>query len=289
MLQPSTETITTRLTRERVPCSFNKEELRVFLAVLQQRLDAAAEIEVGRFQQNQQTDEEFEHNKELLRQGYKLRPTVIGEDGRELYGRVEDIFDSPNFPEAVRSVYLNSEIPLKAVYNFGVRNSVEVFLDFSKPAIFDFNLMPGLRTPNETNYKVNGVDASWVNGLFHEIQSYMQRKKSIAPWLHEHSVYDFFLWFFGFPIGFWLCFNASPFLPEGKDGVLFLRAALYLYIFLIALVGLRALFHYSRWVFPMVEYRHPRSRMLKHRAVLAALSVGLIVAVMYDMLKAVAL
>lgn len=259
----------------------------MFLSILQERLDAAAELEINLFEQQKQTDKEFERNKDLLRQGYKLRPTVTGEDGRELYGSVEDIFDSPNFPEVVRSVYLDSGIPLKAAYNIEVRNSVEVFLDFSKPAIFNFQLMPGLQTPNETNYKVKGTNATWVNGLFHEIQNYVGSRRSVAPWIHEHSIYDIFLWFFGYPIGFWLCFKASPLLPEGTAPMLFFRAALFVYIFLMSMVGLRAIFHYSRWVFPIAEYRHLRSQIFRHRTVLAALSLGLLGTVVYDVLRVI--
>ncbi len=189
----------------------------------------------------------------------------------------------------MESAYLNSSIPLDAVHKFTVRNSVEVFLDFSRPAIFDFNLMPSQRTPNGTHYKVKGRDATWVNGLFHEMQSYLSRHRSPAPWMHEHSIYDIFLWLIGYPFAFWLCFKVSPFLPEGSAETAFVRAALYVYIFLMALVGLRALFHYSRWVFPIAEYRHIRSRVLSHRTFLAALSLGLFGTVLYDTFKALAL
>jgi hypothetical protein len=280
------DNITIKLKRDRPPCSFDKQELRAFLQILQERLDSAADLEITRFEQRQQSPEEFEENKNILRQGYKLRPTITGEDGRDLYGLVEDIFDSPNFPGIVKSVYINSAIHLKANYNFIVRNSVEVFIDFSKPSIFDFQIMPGHRTPNETNFKVQGADATWVNGLFYEMQRFIDDHRSIVPWLHEHSIYDIFVWFFGCPIGFWLCYKTSPFIIEGGGAIQFLRAAIYLYIFLMALVGLRALFHYSRWVFPLSEYRHYRSKIFKHRAFLAAISIGLIVAVIYDLIKA---
>lgn len=285
MLKSNRTKITTCLTRERVACSFDKSELRTFLAVLQERLDAAAELEIGRFQQNQQSDEEYERIKNEIRWGYKLRPTLMGEGGRELYGTVEEVFDSPNFPEVVKSIYINSAIPLDVSYNFRVHNSVEMFIDFSRPAIFDFHIMPGQRTPNETNYKVQGQDATWVNGLFHEMESFISSHRSPAPWLHEHSIYDIFLWFLGYPLGFWLCFKASPLLPEGETASLFVRAALYVYIFLMALVVLRALFHYARWVFPIAEYRHVRNRALRHRAALAALSIGLFGSVLYDLIK----
>jgi hypothetical protein len=138
-----------------------------------------------------------------------------------------------------------------------------MFLDFSRSAIFNFNLLPGHRTPNATNSKVRGLDATWVNGLFHEIQSYFSDHRSAIPWLHEHSIYDIFLWFAGYPFGFWLCYKVSPLMPDAGVAVQFLQAALYVYVFLTAMVGLRALFRYGRWVFPISEYRYPRSQSRK--------------------------
>ncbi len=85
MFQSGKEDITTRLSRDRVACSFDKTELRAFLLILQERLDAAAELEIVHFQKNKQTDDEYEYNKNEIRLGYKLRPTLTGEDGRELY------------------------------------------------------------------------------------------------------------------------------------------------------------------------------------------------------------
>ena len=55
--------VTNRQSLERFSCSFDREELRRFLSILQERLDAAAELEVSNFQQLNQPDEEFENNK----------------------------------------------------------------------------------------------------------------------------------------------------------------------------------------------------------------------------------
>lgn len=287
MIQGAEQNITNRLTRERVSCSFDKADLKRFLEVLQERLDAAADLEEANFQQHNQTADEFENNKQLLRSGFKVRPTVTGKNGQELFGTVEDVFDSPNFPEVVKSVFIGSEIFLKASYNYTVRNSFEIFLDFSRPEILDFTLLPSQRTPNETNFKVQGIDATWVNGVFHEIQSFVDEHKAPAPWLHGHSIYEKFLFLGGYPIGFWLCFKTSPFLPDGGNTFLFIRAAIYVYIFFLTMVGLRALFHYARWVFPIAEYKHTRSKSLKHRAILGTLVLSLVGAVLYDLLKTI--
>ncbi len=52
------------------------------------------------------------------------------------------------------------------------------------------------------------------------------------------------------------------------------------------LVGLRTLFHYARWIFPTAKYRSEKSSSLGHKAILGALALGLVGAVLYDVLRA---
>lgn len=279
--------VNNRLSLDRLSCSFDKKELRQLLNILQERLDAAADLEVRNFQQLNQTDDQYEENKKLLRSGFKVLPTLTGQNGLELYGSINEIFDSPNFPDSIRSVYINSEIFLKSRYNYTTRNSFEMFLDFSKPEIFDFTLMPSYRTPNGSNVKVQGTDATWVNGLFHEIQEFMRNHNSSAAWVHGHSIYDMLLWLFGYPVAFWVCFKLSPSLPSINGIGPFLKAAFFVYLFLITLTGFRALFHYARWVFPVVEFRHPKDNSLRHRLIMGSLALGLFGSILYDIIKRV--
>jgi len=277
--------VNNRLSLDRLSCLLDKEDLRRLLNILQERLNASAELEVRNFQQLNQTDKQFETNKGLIRSGSKVLLTLTGKSGLELYGSINEVFDSPNFPDSVKSIYINSAIYLKSVYNYTVRNSFEMFLDFSRPGIFDFTLMPSDRTPNGSNVKVQGSDATWVNGLFHEIQEFIRDHKAPATWIHRHSIYDMLLWFFGYPFAFWACFKVSPSLPTINGVGPFLKAALFVYLFLITLTGFRALFHYARWVFPVVEYRHPKGTSLRHRIILGALAFALTASVLYDIIK----
>lgn len=277
--------ITNKLELERFSASFDKEDLRRLISILQERLNAAAELDVARFKKLEQPDENYEKNKDFIRDGFLVRLTITGFNGDELFGLATDVLASPNFPKAVRSFYINSSINLKAVHGYIVYNFVEVFFDFGRPAIFDFNFMPSGSTPNESNVRVQGLDATWVNGVFHELQGFIGERKAPAPWLHRHTIYDILLIVLGYPLGFWACFKASPFLPAVGAVGPFLRAAIYLYIFVAVLIGFRALFHYSRWVFPTVEFRHEKSNFIQHRIFLGALSLGLITAFLYDIFR----
>jgi len=58
-------------------------------------------------------------------------------------------------------------------------------------------MLPSQPTPNETNFAVNGSDATWVNGVFHEFTEYTRSHRSRMSWLHRHTVYDVLLWILG--------------------------------------------------------------------------------------------
>ena len=277
--------VTNSASKKEFSGSFDKEDLRKLLDLLQERLHAAAELEVSNYKQNDLPEEQFQKNKETLRNGYKLLFSITGANGQRLYGTPQEILSSPNYPETIESVYINSAIALKTRENWVVRNSVEMFLDFSRPAILDFRLMPSGSTPNGSNFTVQGADATWVNGVFRELETFISERTAPALWLHRHTIYDLFLWVLGFPIAFWICFKSSSYLPAAEVAGGFARAALLVYIFLLVSVGFRTLFHYGRWVFPVFEYRSPRNRALANRVLLGAITLGLLTSLIYDVVK----
>jgi hypothetical protein len=287
LLEGSQQNVKNRLTRDQISCSMSRAELRQFCGILQERAHTAVTHEFEHFKQgSQQSPEQFEADKTLLRQAFELRITVRGSTGQELYGTVAEVFDSPNFPDEVRTLYVNSATVLKALYNYVPRNSFEVLLDFSRPDVFDFTLMPSHRTPNNSNIIVEGFEATWVNGVFHECLTFLDGHAAPLATVHRHSVYDFLLWILGFPLGFWVCFKLAPLINASADMATgFVSAALYVYAFIATLFLFRALFHYARWVFPIMEYQHARSRVIAHRTLLGVLSTGLLISVAYDTLK----
>jgi hypothetical protein len=254
--------------------SLNKEELLSLCQKLQERSNAAAEIEINNYSQNDLSDEQYEINKKTLREGFDLRITICGSNGEELWGSIQAVFNSVNFPERITSFYVDSESTLRYGHNYFPHNSFKIFLDFSKLKVFDFSFLPSQGTPNESNVEVKGHDATWVNGVFSEIANFIKNKGSTLSIVHNHSVYDVLLWLLGFPLGFWVCNKLS--LPiEHAFHSSFATNALYLYVFVATLFGFRILFHYLRWVCPLVEYRSIGNKMLIHRAVLGAASISI--------------
>jgi hypothetical protein len=279
--------IKNRLKSKITSFSLDKDNMRKFCNILQERSTAAGEIEVQKFDRGNKTEEQYQENLKTLRESFELRITVNGINGEELYGPIDEVFNSANFPDNVKSLYVNSDHVLRVVHNYYPLNSFEVFLDFSKPAIFDFSLMPNQGTPNEANYQVQGYDATWVNGVFNEITSFIKQRSSTLSIVHNHSVYDVLLWVLGFPLAFWICFKLSSNIERiGVGTNAFFKNAIYLYCFIAALFAFRILFHYLRWVCPLVEYRSKENKILAHRIVLGALLIGIVSTFVTDMIKA---
>ncbi|KXI23212.1 hypothetical protein [Photobacterium sanguinicancri] len=265
--------------------SVSKGELRRFCEILQERANSAAEIEVGLFQQNDQSDEQYQENIVTIRESFQLKITVSGTMGEELWGPIDVVFDSVNFPEQVGSLYVDSSSTLRNVHKFYPHNSFEILLDFTKPKVLDLSLLPSHQTPNESNVEVKGYDATWVNGVFSEIKKFIDQRSSTLSVVHNHSVYDLFLWLLGFPLSFWVCSKLSTTIESMFESSSFVTSALYFYTFIAILFVFRVLFHYLRWVCPLVEFRSQRNKMIMHRALFGVLSVGWFGNFIYDIVK----
>jgi hypothetical protein len=126
-----------RLSKKIYSLSIDRDDLHLRCDKLQERSNAAAELEVQNFKKGDQSDEEYEKNTKLIREAFILFITISGDKGEELSGSIDEIFNSSNFPAIVKKFYVNSEAKLRAFYNIYPRNSLELTLDFDKPKIFD--------------------------------------------------------------------------------------------------------------------------------------------------------
>ncbi len=267
--------------------SVDKNELRKLLEILQERAYAAAELEEKHLiRLDDQTDEEFEQTKKDLNEGFKLFITLSGIDGRKLTGDIDEIFDSPNYPPEVEEVFFDTSTPLRFRHNYFPRNKMILFLDFRKAEVLNFSILPSEETLNESNFEIIGKDVTWVNGVFKEFLSFIEEKPSTIPWIHRHSIYDLIVWIIGFPLSFWIC-NKLSIKIEGFFGSysVFLKAALYFYVFIIALNVLRIAFLYARWIWPLTEYKSEKSKSLKHKALFSLIASGIGLPALYDIIK----
>jgi hypothetical protein len=91
--------------------------------------------------------------------------------------------------------------------------------------------------------------------------------------------------FIGVPIAIWLSYRLGDALEKGQlDKIVIVT--IYVYVFLLSILLFRALFSYSRWIFPKVELQSDlASSPLRHRLVWTAICVPIVVALLYDAIK----
>lgn len=185
--------------------SIDKEDLLNLCNKLQKSAFDAADLEVASYKRNDVSDETLASDKQIITDSFLLKVAITGDNNEELFGTIEDVFKSPNFPENVKTLFIQSSLILNVNHNYFPRNSFKIFLDFTKPNLFDLSLMPSTKTPNESYLEVKGFDATLVNGVFSQIKDFISKRSSTLSIVHSHSIYDVLLWLAGLPISFWMC------------------------------------------------------------------------------------
>src|SRR5215469_17715855 len=94
-------------------------------------------------------------------------------------------------------------------------------------------------------------------------------------WLHRPGIYDLLLLVVGLPFSFAINYLASPIVTKLNFSSNVLTSAIYIYLFIAGLYIFRALFTYSRWVFPKTEIESQYSPPMRHRGVWAAIALGI--------------
>lgn len=264
--------------------AINKDNLLRFLRLLQERANSACEMECNHVESLIAT-ENLEKTKEDLRSCAALRTTVVGHGGEELFGSIEEVFDSVSFPEQVKSLYVSSDTIYRSKFNYFPRNRFEVFIDFSKPKVLDFSFFPSDMTPNNSTFNIEGFDNTWVNGVSSEVDKFFIKHSSKLSGIHKNSIYDLIVWTLGIPMAFWTCYKISPHIDSYYSS--FMKNALYVYVFFLSLFILRVLFHYFRWLYPKIQYKSAKDSSMIHRSFFYVVTTGIIIAFIYDILRLV--
>lgn len=275
--------IRNRLTKKFTSLSLDKEDLKKVLILLQERANTAAEIEFNKLEKrNLENITDIKADLDICA---VLKITIKGDKNEELFGTIDEVFNSNSFPENVLSIYLNSVLNYTTLYKYNPENSFMFYLDFTTPKLFDFSFQPSERTPNESTFEVQGSNNLWVNGVFLEVNSFIDFKPSKFSKIHKGSIYDLLLWFFGFPFAFSICHSFINLKLSFIEQNSFLENIILTYLFLLSLFIIRITFHYFRWVYPMIEFKNKNGRSIKHQAALLSISLGIMGKLLYDIVK----
>lgn len=269
--------------------SIDKASLEKILNLIQERNYDAGKLELALYKElPDMTDEKYAADENKIMKGFDLYISVNGKVGQRtktLNGSVKDVFSSTEFPDEVLAISVDTELPLKILHNWNIKNSLKFILDFRKPGIFDFSLQPSHATSNLSNITIKGKDAGWVNGLIDEINNILTEHPSHLTWIHQSAIYDLLVWILGIPAGFYVCSKASSLIMWMAPYSVFVQNTAYTLIFFASLLGLRVLFQYTRWIWPLVEYRSSKNKAIKHRTVWGMIMVSLAGTLIFELFK----
>lgn len=285
MEQQNQAILTTELSEQITACAFSKVDLQALCEKLQESSYEAAEEEISHYNPIDRPPEQILADKESLRLGFELQVAVRGIDDKVVDGTIPVVFNSPRFPDKVKSLYINSELDLRNLYNWFPRNRFELLLDFAKPE-FNLSLSPSGSTPNASKILVSGRNETWVNGVYHAVIEFVKNRKTRRQFFHRHSVYDLLLACVSLPFAFSIASKLSGLINDlfgEHSGIL--KSAAYVYVFYFSVLLFRILFDYARWIFPIVEYKESTDTAQKHRAILAAIILGVLGNFIYDVFK----
>lgn len=125
-----------------------------------------------------ESDEGFAERKLKVHDAFVTSVSVTGLDGEIVTGNNEAFFESPNVPEQLRSVFISTKSVPQAMINLTPICNVVVFLDFSRPPILDFNTLPTLPTPNESNFAIFADNESWFMSTNAKLTQFFSERKT---------------------------------------------------------------------------------------------------------------
>ncbi|WP_315704813.1 MULTISPECIES: hypothetical protein [unclassified Bradyrhizobium] len=210
--------------------------------------------------------------------------TIARVEDESLYENNEAFLEEGNLPHDIRSIFFSTATVPLAVLGLDPICKIILFLDFTASPLLDFQRLPTLPTPNESNYEVSADNYSWFVASNAKLESFFKERKAGHDWLHRAGVYDLLLFCLGLPIAIWLDYRLSKSLPMTMPSMV--SAAVYVYAFFLSLQIFRVLFSYARWVFPKVEIESVRGTpRIRQRGWWLAIMGSLAAALLYDIVK----
>lgn len=265
------------------PCAISIDDLRRLYAELNGKTLEALERHLATLQQPPEGDQEqFEKMKEEARREGTLTVTVQGRDGEQMIAPSDEAFASGRLPDKIDWVVFDSAAAMR-LYNVTPLNRFTLRLDFTEPPGFNTYNPWDDPTPNTSQLEVIGNDATWVTGVYESTLAFLRKRKRRRAWLHTQESFNALNYLVGFPAAFWVVFRLDSLIPRLATLHGALRGAIYVYVFLLALLVFRGIIWGFRWLFPVVELEGARSKAV--RGLVGAALSSLLLALIHDVLK----
>lgn len=259
-------------------CRLSLDKIKSFYRELDASNNAFGEQLVGSLPKDpERTDEQWEDFKQyLIDQAFRLTVRVTGMQDQQLVGDNAEVFDDPDLPNPIKSIYFTNTIAYEAEANgTEPRNAFSVTLDFDKPDVFDPHPLVSAETPNSSGVWVKAQDVTFFHSVVRTVEKKLTSHKTWYAPIHRNFTYDFGLWFVALPLSLYFsAFYMDKLIPDESEYSLF-RWPLFIYFSGLCLLFYRGLVAYAKWAFPVNVLEDNRDRALRHRVILGAIGLWL--------------
>lgn len=267
-------------------CRLNRNDLKLlYRLVNEKQIEHGNQVVSRLVQSDGETPEQFARRHVYVKNAFITTVSITGANGHVVTGHGETIFDSSLVPERISSILYDTSFSPNAQLQYRPSDRASVLLDFSRPPLINFAAQPSAPTPNNSNWLVSAETESWSTSLSTRLSDFFSERKTLVDWLHRPATYDLLLLVAGFPLSLWGAYRVGDLIIVGKSLPFVLNTAVYVYAFFVSANVFRALFSYSRWVFPKIELESSKSPALRHRALWYTLVIGVLVSALWDAIK----
>jgi hypothetical protein len=180
-------------------------------------------------------------------------------------------------PKRIRRIVMSSLNPWRHAFSGQEpKKGVEFILDTAATPFLDWQQSVSSPTPVNSYVSVRG-EPQLANALFKELEDELAGKQRGFTFIHRAFVYDLGLWVFGVPVIFSLVrvLIEMPVFKFDEMGN-FDRVFLIAFASILLLWAYRFVIAYAKWAFPVIELAGTRPKLVLHRTVLAAIGLGLL-------------
>jgi hypothetical protein len=234
---------------------------------------------------NNDKDHAIERINELMPIQYEY----VADNLDKVVGQGSPDIDAQSFPNSLSNIFVSNAVFARKTVNQRPRNTVEAFLSFKKPTLkIDLNSFPSNPTENDCIINVEGYDEDWVISTTEKINQFFSKLRTFRPMIHKSGTYDYFTYLVFFPVVIWLFYrlDGSSVISWLDNKSIFINIVTGIYTVLLALLVLRFIYQYIRWLFPPTEYyKTNRTRTYFHRILGGGILGTLTMSAVYDVSK----
>lgn len=224
------------------------------------------------------SDEELEdRNSRIRKRAFRVTISIIGFDGQTAYDDDETLFDSPNLPTPIRTVFFtNTTAWQNEAPNSLPPNRFSAWLNFHKPPVIDPNPLVSDPTPNESKVQITADDIGFFRAVQTIVAAKLKPKKNWYYFLHEKFTYDVGLWIVLMPFSlYWITIYMDRLFPSDGPNSAF-RIPFYIYSLGISIIFYRSIYGYLKWAFPVNTLTENKDKAWLHRTFLGGLLLSLV-------------